>query len=254
LKKIINIIITSPESTNLELTDLLRNDNINVISIPTIETVPIEIKINAYRIETLLKYNHWILFTSKNAINYFFDFLKSLCLDYNNFSHIKYGVVGKSSAELLKTFGLKTDLIPENFNSKSLVEEFLNSADPNSENKILFPTGKITEDFLPKSLNDNGFDVTRLNIYDTVIKSYSKESIGYYLTIDADCCVFTSPSGFINFTKLSLEPLIKKCKIASIGPSTTKKVNVRGYNVDIEPKTSTLIDLSKSIIKNYNNL
>jgi uroporphyrinogen-III synthase len=64
----------------------------------------------------------WIIFTSANAIRYFFKFKNN---DNNDLHKIKIACIGKKTAEVLKTYNLKPSLIPGTFTSEELLKAIL---------------------------------------------------------------------------------------------------------------------------------
>ncbi len=69
-----------------------------------------------------LKKVNWLLFTSKNGVNAFFKSFRASGLDIRELSGCKIVSIGKKTSEALWSYGLQTDLEPEEFHSDALAE------------------------------------------------------------------------------------------------------------------------------------
>jgi uroporphyrinogen-III synthase len=66
----------------------------------------------------------WIVFTSVNGVDYFFRRLFEKGLDVRALGHIKTAAIGPATADRLRTWGLKSDIIPQSYRAESVVEAF----------------------------------------------------------------------------------------------------------------------------------
>jgi len=75
-------------------------------------------------LERLNEY-HWILFSSINAVQYFFDHLYAKGLDARNLKGPDVAAVGKATADFLLHYGIVADLIPAVYTAEGLAESLL---------------------------------------------------------------------------------------------------------------------------------
>ena len=78
-------------------------------------------------------------------------------LDARALSNAKIAVIGKVTAEKLSTFGIISDLIPEEFRAESLVDALKNFV---ADKNILIARAEIARDVLPRELENFGAKVT----------------------------------------------------------------------------------------------
>ncbi len=66
----------------------------------------------------------WIVFTSTNGVEFFFQRLNAVGLDTRSIGTVKVAAIGKTTAEKLKAFGVLVDMQPKLESSDGLLEEF----------------------------------------------------------------------------------------------------------------------------------
>jgi uroporphyrinogen III methyltransferase/synthase len=120
------ILVTRSAGQSSQFSDLLQQVGANVIEMPALVIGPPsswEALDNA--IANLSDFN-WLILTSSNGIDYWFERLLSQGKDARALAKIKIAVVGKKTAAILKERGLQPDFIPPNFVADSLIEHFQN--------------------------------------------------------------------------------------------------------------------------------
>ena len=83
------------------------------IEIPTIEIRPIKSKSILDTIKKVNDYD-WIIFTSVNGVNQFFDNFFSKFDDIRSLGNIKIAAIGSETARNINKYGLKVNLILRN--------------------------------------------------------------------------------------------------------------------------------------------
>ncbi len=199
----------------------------------------------------------WLLFTSLNAITYFFKRLYEQGRDSRHLAALKIAAVGKATAEELLKYGLHADLIPEKFTGQGLAEALLQS--PLEGSKILLPRALRASELLPETLTDAGAEVTIVPVYQNIPPQGRKKELREQLKSGAiDLVTFTSSSTVTNFlamvdttTNDELHRLMKNVTIAAIGPITAETVEKNGLAVHIQPERYTIIDMVDAIVEHY---
>ena len=215
------IIVTRTRKQASKLSTALENLGATVFEIPTIEIEPVENSTLDQKISELAKFD-WIIFTSSNGVEIFFDRLKQSGKDARALGGIKIAVIGKSTAETLEKFSLTADLIPEKFVAESLLESF--EKIPVAGQNFLIPRAETARDVLPDGLQKLGANVEVVAAYRTKIPE-STEKIP-----DADLVTFTSSSTVKNFVEMFGIETLSKIPAASIGPITSE--TIRSFNVE----------------------
>lgn len=108
----------------------------------------------------------WVLFTSLNAITYFFKRLEAIGQDSRILASCCIGAVGRATADELFKHGIRADLIPEKFTGAGLAESLI--AGDMVEKHILLPRAEKAMETLPEMLEDAGATVTVAPVYRNV--------------------------------------------------------------------------------------
>jgi len=95
-----------------------------IIHRPLIKSVPLDDYTQADKVLKRLNTFDWIVFTSTNGVEFFFQRLNAVGLDTRSIGTVKVAAIGKTTAEKLKTFGVLVDMQPSLESSTGLLEEF----------------------------------------------------------------------------------------------------------------------------------
>ncbi len=170
-----------------------------------IRTVPIINKLDPY----ILRDIDWIFFSSKNAIEYFFQLHPQLPKD------VKFGVMGSGSEEMLRLKGYFTSYTGFGIDTVDVATEFAKLA---NGLKILFPCAEGSLRSIQHGMSADT-RIIDLPVYETVLEE-EVEGTG------ADILVFTSPSNVVAYFAENL--LIPGQKVIAIGRSTGRKFDEMG--------------------------
>ncbi len=204
-----------------------------------------------------LKEYHWIIFSSLNGVKYFFERLHSKGLDARDLQGPDIAAVGKSTAELLRTYGVNADLIPREYTSEGLAESLL---DQGVEGRnILIPRAEKGREILPETLRGAGAQVTIAPVYRNTPPAGPKEELRQVLGEgNVDMVTFTSSSTVRNFLTMvgasssaELKELLRGVKIAAIGPITAKTATDNDLTVDVQPEENTIPAMVHAIVDYY---
>ncbi len=164
----------------------------------------------------------WIVFTSRYAVQYFFQRLNKAGFDTRSLRDIKIAAIGSSTAERLKDLGVNPDLIPGVESSKGLLNAFKSL--PLKGKKIFLPHSNISDKGMAIGLTDLGAEVSSCIAYKNIMPENLPD-----INLDIfDEIIFTSPSGVRNFVSRYGKPA-KKTVIKCIGEVTlaqAKKLNL----------------------------
>lgn len=193
---------------------------------------------------------HWIVFTSKNGIDFFFQELKRLQGDFSLPTNCKIAVVGQKTDEVLANYHLKSDLIPEKYVAESLLKGLLTVVKKGE--RVLIPRGNLARNVIARGLIEHSIEVTELDVYENVIEKSTKQQL--YNDIKGkkiDVVTFTSSSTVDNFVQLlegtDWRTYIENILFASIGPITSKTMQNHQMPVHVEPNEYTIQGMLESI-------
>jgi uroporphyrinogen III methyltransferase/synthase len=175
-------------------------------------------------------------------------------LDVRALAHAKLIAIGSKTDEKLQDYGLRADLIPEQYNSDTLAQEmkpFINkhcSKGPFERAVTWYPTAKNADDHLADALL-SVCDCGRLNVYENI-------------ATDVDCSDNLSAYDGILFTcASSAERLLGPCDeetritlgtrtaIYSIGPKCSAALRALGVSPVKEASVSTYEGLFHTVMQ-----
>ncbi|OEU67347.1 MAG: uroporphyrinogen-III C-methyltransferase [Desulfobacterales bacterium PC51MH44] len=250
-----SIVVTRAREQASDLVKLLSDLGAECLECPTIKVAPPDdIKPLDTAIENLAAYD-WLIFTSVNGVNFFFERLFAKDLDVRALSNLRTAVIGPATAERLFDFGLQSDIVPESYRAESVVKAFT-KVDIKGQ-KILLPRAKQARSVLPEELTKMGGVVDEITAYCT---KTVQDNIDLLLTRlkerTIDLITFTSSSTVKNFHALfspdEIGNLMKDVTIASIGPITADTARNLGFNVHIIAESFTIPGLCQAIQQYYN--
>lgn len=106
----------------------------------------------------------WVVFTSKNGVDFFLRKLLACGKDARSFQG-RIAAIGPTTAEALQRFGLRADLMPEEYVAESLLQALLQT----SPRRVLIPRAQEAREILPEQLGERGVEVLVAPVYRTVI-------------------------------------------------------------------------------------
>lgn len=137
-----------------------------IVHRPLIKSVPLDDYTQADRVLKRLNTFDWIVFTSTNGVNFFFQRLNAINLDTRAVGTTKVSAIGKTTAEKLKTFGVLADMQPKLESSVGLLEEFQKVSV--KDKRILLVRPKVGSSMLLDGLADVGAIVETVVVYRNV--------------------------------------------------------------------------------------
>ncbi|MBL7050324.1 MAG: uroporphyrinogen-III C-methyltransferase [Nitrospira sp.] len=250
------ILVTREHAVGFEsLTDL----GAEIIEFHTIKTAPPEDWSDLDRaIAKAASYN-WIVLTSANGVKYFFQRYFEKGMDIRDLKDVKFCSVGSKTADAIKAYGIKVDLIPETFNAEGLVNAFVaEHKKQGSESrlegiKILLPRAETARELFPDKVRELGGDIDVVTAYRSILPGRRGRRIRKFLKQGKiSIATFTSAATFNNFMELMEEDamgLLEDVTIAAIGPVTKQAIEKAGLKVSIMPKDATVDAMVTEIIK-----
>jgi hydroxymethylbilane synthase len=153
----------------------------------------------------------WVFFSSKNAVEYFFDANPVF------FEDVKYGTIGEGTAEIIRKIGHHVSFVGKSNNTKMIADEFLELLDEGD--KVIFPQAKNSLRSIQKVV-ERYYPIQDLEVYETL-------QSGLGTLEDYDIMVFTSPSNVESY--FSQRPDYHRPEhFVAIGNSTAKALKDAG--------------------------
>jgi uroporphyrinogen III methyltransferase/synthase len=242
------IVVTRTRKQASALSNQLRALGADVLELATIRIEPpTNLRDFAELVQDAHQYD-WIVFTSPNGVEAFFEMFFKLYDDAREIGAAKIAAIGPATAERVRDFRLHVDLQPEEFVAEGVLREFQKQG--GVENlRILIARAEKARDVLPRELSRLGAIVDEGFAYRTVPETRDVTGARRRLLEEgADLITFTSSSTVENFLALGL-PWPKGMQIASIGPITSKTATDHGLKIGIEARRHDIDGLVEAIRK-----
>ncbi|XGV99033.1 MAG: uroporphyrinogen-III C-methyltransferase [Leptolyngbya sp. BL-A-14] len=248
------ILVTRSASQSGQFTARLERDGATVIEMPALEIVPPSSWQPLDDALTRLADFDWLLLTSANSVDYFFERLATQIRDLRTLATIKIAVVGDKTAQKLEQHGLKPDFVPPEFVADSLAAHFPGSLKGAC---ILFPRVESGgRDVLVKDFVSRGAVVTEVPAYQSLCPAeIDPAALAALQSRRVDVITFASAKTVKHFCQLleqsqpdtAWQAWLDGVCIASIGPQTTKACTSLLGRVDAEAQEYTLDGLVQAI-------
>lgn len=248
------ILIARDEEGNRLLARRLRERGAEVLCVPVISVRNLAESGGADSVLQRLGEFDWVVFTSRRGAELTLERLAELGKDARAFGRARIACIGSETARGLAERGLRADFVPKTFTGQSLAAE-LCAMEPPAGKKFLLLRSAIAPDDLPSRLRQEGAIVEEIPIYTIEPADIPQEQLQPVLERlvckRVDWVLFASSSAVSAFLKVVPKETILQsgAKIASIGPSTSRRLLGENLSVNLEAAVHTLEGLLEALIQ-----
>ena len=247
------VLITRAREQASILTEQLEALGARCFEAPAIKVVPPESYDSLdHSIRHISQYQ-WLILTSVNGVDAFFDRLRRQQLDARALSSVKVAAIGAATAARLKEHGVYADVIPIEFRAEGILAVISPQIQPGM--KILIPRAMVARDILPEKLTELGATVDVVPAYRTVTGEADRDRVrSMLLSKQIDLITFTSSSTVTNLLTLLGDggaELVNSAMVACIGPVTYGTCKDQGLRHDIMAQEFTVAGLVQAISQYY---
>lgn len=247
----LRVVVTRSRDQAGEMSRLLAERGAEPLEIPVIKISPPTDR--EPLIEALLGLNayNWLIFTSPNGVNQFFDYFFKSFQDLRDIGGVRLAAVGPATAARLRHFHLQVDVMPEEYVATKIVKAMADFESLDNL-RICLLRAEVANRDLPRLLEDKGGIVDDIALYKTEIETTDPQGTAAdLLARGADWLTFTSGSTVENFhARFNLPGLLQKfprARTASIGPETSKALAALGLTPALEAREHTVEGLVKAL-------
>jgi uroporphyrinogen III methyltransferase/synthase len=246
------IVVTRSRAQASQLVDKILDLGGEAIEFPSIE---IKKETNLKSLHNALanvnRYD-WLVFTSVNAVDIFFEELIANGYDIRDLKGIKLAAIGPATQDRLTQRGLKVEVVPEEYRAEGIISDLLAMSEPGQW--VLLPRARGARTILPEELKKAGLHVNEIYLYEAVTSlSVSNQTLEKIKQGYMDYLTFTSSSTVHNFVKIvgkeNISRINKNTKVACIGPITADTAQEYGFTVDIRAQKYTIQGLIDAILE-----
>ena len=244
------IVVTRAQAQSASMSGRLASAGAEVIEMPATRIEALDATPLRAAIHRRDEYG-WMIFTSQNAVQLFWDALRAESLDARALSGVKIAAVGPATADALLDRGLAVDVSPERFVAEGLLDELRERRDVRGV-RVLYAAAEGARETLQEGLESLGAIVDRVTPYRSVMDGAGAEALRRRLEAgEVDLVTFTSASSVNGFVSAVGESAAKLAPAASIGPVTTAAAKSLGLDVVVEAEQSTIPGLVDAVEKHY---
>jgi uroporphyrinogen III methyltransferase/synthase len=244
------VVVTRPRHQAAAFVDRLRDAGADVLCCPSIEIAPPTSWAPADAAIARLDGYDWVVFTSVNGVERFFERLAERRCDVRALHRARLAAVGPQTARALAMRGLLVDLVPEEYRAEGVAAAMRQAGVGGAT--VLLPRAAGAREVLPVLLRDAGARVDEVAVYETVPASGDASEVRGRLSAgQVDLVTFTSSSTVRNFIALlgdDAPSLLARAAIGCIGPITADTARAMGLRVALQPRDYTIPAFADAII------
>ena len=246
------VLVTRAREQASQLTEQLEEKGARCIEIPAIRLAAPDDGFAALdaAFAALSGYD-WIIFTSANGVQRFFDRLFASGRDARALQKAKIAAIGSSTAARLRTYGLLADAVPQEFRAEGILHALEGQVQAGT--RILIPRAQQAREILPEKLRALGAVVEVAPVYKTVAAEADGAALAEQLRSgEIDCVTFTSSSTVTNLLEiLGDAAALQQVQVAVIGPVTAETCAKHGVVPDIVAGEYTIPGLTAAICQKF---
>jgi uroporphyrinogen III methyltransferase / synthase len=245
-----SVLVTRRRAQAADLVSLLEAAGAQIVEFPTIEILPPLSYDSLDAVIDHLERFAWLIFTSTNGVESFFERLRSKGLDATAVAKTRVAAVGRATAAALTRCGLTADVVPAKFQSTAIAPLL---GDDVRGLGIAIIRAEKGRDELIDDLRGRGAVVDLAVAYRTIgVESLPEELRQSIRRGEIDAVTFTSPSTVENLLALlgAEERAALGCAVlASIGPVTSKAMRESGLPPTVEATEASVEALARAVVE-----
>ena len=242
------VLVTRPSHQADDLSRPLAELGAHVLFQPAIEIRPVADHSATDRTLELLDRFEWIVFSSSNGVRYFLDRLPGIDRDLRLLGPVKIAAIGPGTAEELKKYHLKADLVPDEFRAESLAGSLAQSA---AGKRFLLVRASRGREVLAEELAQAGGHVEQVVVYESIDVAQPDPEIAAQMAAGAITWTTVTSSAIARSLARMFGESLKNTKLASISPITSATLRELGFEPAAEAKEYTMAGLVAAILNSF---
>jgi uroporphyrinogen III methyltransferase/synthase len=198
---------------------------------------------------TLNSYD-WLVFSSANGVQGLLDRLTATGGDLRQLGPLKLAAIGTGTADELLRWGLRADVIPNQFRAESLADTLVPQA---AGRRFLLARASRGREVLAQRLSAAGADVTQIVAYQSEDVDHAQPEPQARLSAgQIDWTTVTSSAIARSLVRLFGDQL-RRTRLASISPVTSETLREMGYTPSVEATQYTMDGVVAAILQAERN-
>ena len=230
------LIVTRPKERDTRLQERLREMGAEVLTVPTIRTVPIQDEGRLKEIEEEMKelFKYQVLvFTSPYGVERFFELLLENGRDVRALSHMRFAAIGGGTAEELRKRGIQADYVPDHYDGISL-GKLLAGKLADGTRLLLARSSRGGAELLQEIERNPKLSYRELAVYDTEFSMERGEMLRSFMENGSVTgVIFTSSSTVEGFCRMLGDFPYETVRAVCIGEKTQQAAIEAGMQTDV---------------------
>jgi uroporphyrinogen III methyltransferase / synthase len=187
----------------------------------------------------------WLVFSSSNGVRYLLDRLRQLGGRIERLADVKLAAIGPGTAAELARYGLRAEVVPEQFRAESLAAAL---ASETPGRRFLLARASRGRQVLPEQLAAAGGHVEQVVVYSTHDVEAADPAVTAALLAGRIDWVTVTSSAIARAIVGLLGQGLRKSRLASISPLTSDVLRELGYEPAAEAQSYTMDGLVAAIV------
>lgn len=244
------VVVTRAREQASSLVSGLELLGANVLQCPTIRVEPLpETVVLDEELPRLMR-NEWVVFTSTNGVDFFFQRLAEFGLDSRAFGPTQVAAIGPATKRALQKRGIQPDYVPESSISEAVAQGLLERG-ANGQ-RVLIVRALEGREVLETRLMEGGARVVIAPVYRTLPDHSNAQDVRDKMERDeVNWVSFTSSSTVLGFLDAVGREFVgqhrDRFRVAVIGPITAKTARENGLAPDVESANASVEALAEAI-------
>jgi len=233
------VLVTRARSQAASLSARIAAQGGEVVEMPATRIEPLDPAPLDAAVRALDGYQ-WAVFTSQNAVRFFWQALRSAGRDARAFGSCRVAAIGPATASALLEIGVAVDLEPDRFVAEAMLEA-MRAHGGLAGARVLYCCARGARDVLPAGLRESDAVVDVVPVYESVPDMEDADRLRARLVArDVDVVTFTSASAVAAFVDAVGADAARTILAVSIGPITSEAARAAGIRVVGEASPSTI--------------
>lgn len=241
----VRVLLTGTEAMCQKQQEVLKEEGAEAISFSLIRTKRLRSEKLTRAISKLSGYS-WLVFTSSNGVELFFEELKENHKDIRSLCDIRFAVIGSGTKDALEAKGIYADFVPAKYSSKDLAAEWI--PELTSNDRVLLLRAEEASQELTKALEQADIPYEAIPLYTTEVDRRKEEELKRVLG-KVDYITFASASAVKAFVSMAGDLEQLKAKVICIGPVTERAAAAAGLKVHQSAVTYTAEGIRDVLLK-----
>ena len=241
----VRVLLTGTEAMCQKQQEVLKKEGAEAISFSLIRTKRLRSEKLTQAISKLSGYS-WLVFTSSNGVELFFEELKENHKDIRSLCDIRFAVIGSGTKDALEAKGIYADFVPAKYSSKDLAAEWI--PELTSNDRVLLLRAEEASQELTRALEQAAIPYEAIPLYTTEVDRRKEEELKRVLG-KVDYITFASASAVKAFVSMAGDLEQLKAKVICIGPVTERAAAAAGLKVHQSAVTYTAEGIRDVLLK-----